>query len=201
MEKSTVESFEASSPTTLPSRVEASQTGISLRASTLADRDFLMGVFESTRIDEFRASGLDEQTIRDLLAHQFSMQDTYYRRHYPNARFDVVLNGERAIGRLYHEWNSNSGEALIIDISLLSAYRGAGIGTRLMKAVVAEAARREMAVRIQTEFNNPARALYRRLGFERIGDNGVYEQLRRAAAPFANEEVTPVAGLSGNANE
>lgn len=62
-----------------------------LRASTPADRDFLMGVFESTRIDEFRAAGLDVQASRDLLAQQFSMQDAYYRRHYPNGRFDIVL--------------------------------------------------------------------------------------------------------------
>ena len=169
-----------------------------LRASTPADRDFLMGVFESTRIDEFRAAGLDVQASRDLLAQQFSMQDAYYRRHYPNGRFDIVLAADQAIGRLYHDWHSDSSEARVIDIALLPAWRGAGIGTRIMTAVVAEAARRSMAVRLYVEFENPVRALYRRLGFEGVGENGVYEQMRRAAAPFDDADIEPLAGLAAD---
>lgn len=169
---------------------------ISLRESTPADRDFLMDVFESTRIDEFRAAGLDAPTIRDLLSQQFSMQDAYYRRHYPNGRFDIVLVGDKAVGRLYHDWNAGSGEARVIDIALLPPWRGAGIGTRLMKAVLVEAARRTMAVKLYVEFNNPVRALYRRLGFEGVGENGVYEAMRRAAVPFDDTDIEPVAGLA-----
>jgi ribosomal protein S18 acetylase RimI-like enzyme len=204
MDKRTVASLETTSPATvgvmdrsevLSGRSRASRMSISLRASKAGDRDFLMGVYESTRSDEFRAAGLDEQTLRNLLAQQFSMQDVYYRRHYANARFDIVMNGEDAIGRLYHDWNFDSREACVIDIALVPSYRGAGIGTRLMQAVVAEAARRNMAVRLHVELDNPVRALYRRLGFEPVGQNGVYEQMRRPAEPFDGEGAEPVVGL------
>ena len=160
-----------------------------------------MGVFESTRIDEFRAAGLDAETIRNVLGTQFSMQDTYYRRHYPNGHFDIVMQGDYPVGRLYHDWNDRSGLASIIDIALLPQCRGAGIGTRLMKAVVAEAARRTMAAELYVESDNPVRALYHRLGFEKSGENGIYEQMRHTAAPFNEMSVEPIAGLSTSATE
>ena len=199
MKMRTVVSLETSSPVMLSIRGQASRISVVLRASTAADRDFLRDVFASTRTTEFLAAGLDAETTRELLTQQFTMQDTYYRRHFPNGRFDIVVSGEAEVGRLYHDWNSH--EACVIDIALLPAYRGAGIGTRLMKAVVAEAAKREIAVSLHVELNNPVRSLYRRLGFEKIGENGVYEQMRRAAAPLDDAGVNPVVGLAGDATE
>jgi ribosomal protein S18 acetylase RimI-like enzyme len=196
MEKCTAASRDVFACATAPSREDASGMRISLRASIPTDWDFLKRVFESTRTDEFRAAGLDAQTIRDLLDQQFSMQDAYYRRHYSNGRFDIVLIGDKEIGRLYHDWNSGSGEARVIDIALLPSWRGAGIGTRLMKAVVAEAARRAMAVGLYVEFNNPVRALYRRLGFEGIGENGIYEQMCRPVGPLDDADIEPIVGLA-----
>jgi ribosomal protein S18 acetylase RimI-like enzyme len=199
MKRCTVVSLETSSSPTVSLRDLISQGSVALRASAPSDRDFLREVYESTRIEEFLAGGFGADMIRELLAQQFTMQDTYYRRHYPFGRFDIVVLGETDVGRLYHDWMS--GEARVIDIALLPAYRGAGIGTQLMKAVVAEAARREMAVRLYVELNNPVRALYHRLGFEKIGENGVYEQMRRAAAPLDDAGVNPVVGLAGDATE
>jgi len=77
----------------------------------------------------------------------------------------------------------------LIDIALLPAYRGAGIGTRLMHAIVAEAARKRIPMQLYVEFNNPVRALYRRLGFMPAGENGVYEMMRRDALPFGDEDA------------
>lgn len=167
---------------------------IALRASTGNDRAFLQDVYESTRVDEFRAAGLDEQAIRELLATQFSMQDTYYRRHYPHGRFDIVLYAQTAVGRLYHDWSGE--EARVIDIALLPAYRGAGIGTSLMHAIVAQAARRGIALGLYVEFGNPVLALYRRLGFECAGESGVYQKMHRAVAPFDDRDTAVIVGLA-----
>ena len=167
-----------------------------LRPAFESDSAFLRMVFESTRAEEFAQTGWSAERITALLAEQFSMQHAYYRRHYPHGRFDVVMLGETAIGRLYHDWQG--AEARLIDIALLPDYRRAGIGGRLVRAFVARAAARTMAAVLYVEVDNPVQALYRRLGFETVGENGVYLQMRRPAAPFIDENVVPVPGLAGD---
>lgn len=121
------------------------------------------------------------------------MQDAYCRRHYPHGRFDIVLSAQTAIGRVYHDWSGE--EARVIDIALLPAYRGAGIGTRLIHAILAQAARRGIALELYVEFDNPVSALYRRLGFECAGESGVYQKMRRAAAQFDDRDTAVIGGL------
>lgn len=159
-----------------------------LRAATPADRAFLREVFVSTRVEEFARSGMSAAQITALLAEQFELQDTYYRRHYPDLRFDVVMNGDDPVGRLYHHWNDI--ELRIVDIALLPAHRGAKIGTRIMHALIAMAAQRELPVTLYVETVNPVKSLYERLGFEKRGENGIYEQMHRKAAPFDSAPAT-----------
>jgi ribosomal protein S18 acetylase RimI-like enzyme len=172
---------------------EDAHGALRLRPAHEGDRDFLHAVFASTRAHEFEQIGWSADRIAALLAEQFSMQDAYYRQHYRHARFDVIMLGETAVGRLYHDWSG--GEARLIDIALLPAHRGAGIGTRLVRAFVAQAAARMVPVVLHVEMNNPVQALYRRLGFEPVGENGVYLQMRREAAPFHGEGGESLPGL------
>jgi ribosomal protein S18 acetylase RimI-like enzyme len=154
---------------------------LALRPALESDRDFLRQVFISTRAAEFAGSDWTPAQIDDLLVQQFSLQDTYYRRHYPQAHFDLVTCNGTDAGRLYHHWGGT--EVRLIDIALASSYRGVGLGTQLMQALVAEAARRGLAASLYVEMENPVRALYRRLGFVKAGENGVYEIMRRAVGP------------------
>ncbi|MEX3955987.1 GNAT family N-acetyltransferase [Trinickia sp. EG282A] len=165
-----------------------------LRPAQEHDRPFLQAVFETTRAEEFAQIGWSPERIASLLAEQFSMQDRYYRQHYPHGRFDVVTLGETAVGRLYHSWHGS--EARLIDIALMPAHRGAGIGGRLVRAFVAQAARKAMPVVLYVERNNPVQGLYRRLGFETIGESGVYWQMRRPAVPYVDPSEEPVEGLA-----
>ncbi len=174
--------------------IEAGGDRLHLRPALERDRAFLCGVFESTRAEEFARTGWSSDRIAALLAQQFAVQDTYYRRHYPQGRFDVVMRDEQAVGRFYHDWLG--GEARLIDVALLPRYRGAGIGRRLVGAFVAQAARRAMPAVLYVEMGNPVQALYRRLGFETIGEDGVYLQMRRPAMPFDGEQAMPVRGLA-----
>jgi ribosomal protein S18 acetylase RimI-like enzyme len=166
-----------------------SRKDIALRAATEADEDFLRAVFLSTRVDEFISAGLPLEQAESLLANQFAIQRAYYRRHYPSGCFDVVTYQGNRVGRLYHDWSGDT--AQLIDIALLPAQRGAGIGSHLMRGLVAEADRKRMPMRLYVEFNNPGRALYHRLGFVSAGENGVYELMHRDAAPI-DDESTPV---------
>lgn len=163
-----------------------------LRPATDADRDFLCAVFVSTRFDEFARAGWDATRIDALLGEQFLIQDTYYRRHYADMRFDIIELDGVPVGRLYHHWHGD--QLSVVDIALLPALRGAGIGTRLMKALVAGAAHCGLATRLAVESENPVQSLYRRLGFVQVGEHGPYHLMRREPAPFL-EQVAPLDGL------
>jgi ribosomal protein S18 acetylase RimI-like enzyme len=103
---------------------------------------------------------------------QFAAQYQQYRTMYPEARFDVILLDDRPIGRLYVARRED--EILLIDIALLPEYRNAGIGTRLLRDLLAEAAQAGKPVRGHVQKGNPAQRLYERLGFVRMADRGVY---------------------------
>jgi ribosomal protein S18 acetylase RimI-like enzyme len=143
-----------------------------LRPVTDADRPFLVELYGSIREPELVHVPWDDDTKRAFVEHQFAAQDAHYREHYPGATLDVVeVDGERA-GRLYvHRGKS---DIRIMDIALAPAFRGRGIGTRLLRTLVAEAGDSGRRLSIHVEQNNPARRLYERLGFAPAGEHGVY---------------------------
>ena len=59
-------------------------------------------------------------------------------------------------------------------------FRGRGIGTALVTELFAEADASGRSVSIHVERNNPARRLYERLGFQDVGEHGVYQLMERA---------------------
>ena len=76
------------------------------------------------------------------------------------------------VGRLYiARWDD---EIRIVDIALLPPSLNAGIGTAILRDILAEAAVAQKPVRIHVEQFNPALRLYERLGFAPIEDKGVY---------------------------
>lgn len=60
-----------------------------------------------------------------------------------------------------------------LSLTTFEPYRGRGVGTALLDALVQEARRRGLpALSLSVEDANPARRLYERAGFEAVGRNG-----------------------------
>jgi GNAT superfamily N-acetyltransferase len=150
---------------------------LTLRPVTPEDRDFLLEVYAGTRAEELALVPWTEEQKLAFVSMQFAAQDRHYREHYPGARFLVVCYGERAVGRLY--LHRTPDEIRIIDIVLLPAERGRGIGSALLAGILAEADAASLPVSIHVERNNPALSIYARLGFEMVEDKGVYLYLVR----------------------
>ena len=122
----------------------------------------------------------DKKQKDAFLRAQFDAQDRWYRENYIGASFDVVLvDGERA-GRLY--LNRGDSEIRIVDIALLPEHRGNGVGSALLRDLLAEADAAGKRVTIHVERLNPALRLYERLGFSVAEDKGVYLFLERPPA-------------------
>jgi ribosomal protein S18 acetylase RimI-like enzyme len=145
---------------------------VQLRPVTVADRDFLVGVYGSTRDEELSqvewAAGQREAFVRM----QFDAQDADYRKRNPAGTFDVIEVAGRPAGRLYVDRRPD--DIRIVDIALLPEFRGSGVGRRLLAELMDEAATSGRKLSIHVEIHNRAAGLYERLGFEVVAERGVY---------------------------
>lgn len=153
----------------------AARLGVSYRPMTDEDMPFLAALYYSTRAEEVAQTGWPAEMQQQFLAQQFDAQHRHYQRHYADAEWLVIERGGEAVGRLYiEEWQS---QIRIIDIALVPAARGLGIGAAIFEDTFDDARAKGKKVSIHVEKNNPARRLYFRLGFEMIADEGVYDLL------------------------
>lgn len=145
---------------------------ISLRPVRPKDATLLVDIYASTREDELLLTDWDAEKKRTFCEMQFAAQDAHYREHYTNTTHSIILVDGAPAGRLYvARWRT---EIRIMDIALLTAFRGRGAGTKLLTDLQAEAASAGKRLSIHVEKFNPALRLYKRLGFEAVADRDVY---------------------------
>lgn len=163
----------------MPLRLDAAASlGLVLRPMEAADAPFVASLYASTRAEEVARFGWPAGQQRAFLSQQSDAQERYFRSRYPDAKWLIVERDGAAVGRLYLD---ESAQALhIVDISLLPAARGQGIGGALLADVVAAAAAAGRKATMQVERSNPARRLYARLGFVVAGETDVHLLLERA---------------------
>lgn len=152
-----------------------------LRPETAEDEGLSRAIYASTREEELaRVPWSDEQKAA-FVSMQFEAQRSYYREIYPDAAYDVVLvDGEEA-GRLYVA--RLAGEIRVVDIALLPAYRGRGVGATLLTGILDEGRASGRTVVIHVEHENRARTLYDRLGFLPVEEVGVYTRMEWTPPP------------------
>jgi GNAT superfamily N-acetyltransferase len=143
-----------------------------LRPAGQDDAELLYRIYASTREEELAVVPWDAATREAFLRMQFTAQDTYYHATYPDASYDLIVDGEEVLGRLYVDRGAQAW--LVIDLALLPEHRGKGTGTALLGGILAEAAAAGKPVQMHVERFNPARRLYDRLGFCQVADQGVY---------------------------
>ena len=160
-----------------------------LRPASDDDLEFLYQVYASTRTEELAVVPWSEEEKAAFLRMQFEAQHSYYHQQFPAASFDIVLRHGEPAGRLYVEERPD--EIRIIDIALLPRYRGRGIGSALLREILARGQELALPVRIHVEKNNPALSLYHRLHFREIEDQGVYYLMEwTPAGPLPGSEGT-----------
>lgn len=163
---------------------------IALRPAGRADGRFLEAVYASTRAAELALVDWTDAQKAAFVRQQFEAQSRGYQEHYPGATHDVIVVDAEAAGRLYVD--RSRAEIRVVDIALLPAYQGRGIGTKLLREVQADGAASGRCVTIHVERFNRAQRLYDRLGFVAVDDRSPVYVLMR---------WTPQAGTRPGAEE
>ena len=151
-----------------------------LRPATAADDDFLRTVYASTRADELALTGWDAAQCEAFVTMQYRAQAAHYQAHWSDAALSVIVARQGGVaqnaGRL---WLHQRAEAIhVLDIALLPAFRGRGLGTQCLQALMQQAATRGRALTIYVEAGNPARRVYDRLGFWPVGQpQGMHQRM------------------------
>jgi ribosomal protein S18 acetylase RimI-like enzyme len=152
--------------------------GVTLRPIRDDDRELLYRVYASTREEELAPVPWTAEQKAAFLRMQAEAQHAYYQENYRGADWLVIERFGAPAGRLYVHRRPK--EIRLVDISLLPEHRNAGIGSDLLRELIAESTAAGKPLRIHVEKNNPALRLYERLGFVPIVDKGVYHLMERA---------------------
>ena len=145
-----------------------------LRAALPTDVEFEQLLYASTRED---LRPLGPEVFDGLIGMQFRAQSMSIKLDHPRADRKIVLVDDAPVGRLVVDASANYVE--LIDIALLPDYRNQGVGTSVLRSVLAQADRIGRVVRLHVEKQNRAVRLYERLGFAITGDAGMYLAMSR----------------------
>lgn len=130
--------------------------GLRVRPEEDGDAAFLRRLFLAN-------SPLRDVLPEPLLAQQADFQLAAFRNSYPNAVRRIALDAAAPIGRIVIDCSGETSHCA--DVAVHPAHAGRGVGTALLQAWIDAAAGRGLACSLNVAPDNPARALYARLGF------------------------------------
>ena len=148
---------------------------ISLRPATAEDEEFLLEVYKSSRGDDLRGLGWDENRIGEFLGMQYETQKRFIANEHAKASDQIILRDRERVGRLLVERRDQ--EIFCIDLALLSERRNSGIGAHLIVQMQDEAKRANKPIRLQVIRFSRAVSLFERLGFVRTSETGTHFQM------------------------
>jgi ribosomal protein S18 acetylase RimI-like enzyme len=152
-----------------------SQEAVRLRPEQPDDEPFLLEVYGSTREEELALTNWDETTREAFLGMQFRAMRRGYGEMFPDGEFSIIELAGKAVGRIVV--NRRPDEIRVVDIALLPESRNRGIGTELMRRICAEGTQKGIVIRLAVFKNSRAIRWYERLGFRKIGEAGVHDEM------------------------
>ena len=148
------------------------ETNLSLREATPEDEPFLLEVYASTRLEELEGFGWSDEQKQAFIKMQFLARE----RVYPRVDNRVILLEGRPVGRMLVD---RADELILLrDIALLTEFRNKGLGSRLVKDLMNEAASAGKPIGLHVVAASPAVRFYERLGFTRTGGDNAYLEMK-----------------------
>ena len=138
-----------------------------LRPATGGDYDFLYALQRVT----YR-----EYVIQTWGVWDEAWQQDYFHAHFDPAREQIIVVDRQDAGAI--SVDRRPGELFLANIQILPAYQNGGLGTALIRQLLAEAQRRGVPMVLQVLRVNPARRLYERLGFRVVEETPTHFVMR-----------------------
>lgn len=151
-----------------------------LRPTGPPDDGLCAAIFADVRGSEL--GGWPPAQAAAFLAQQRRARDLGYAAQFPGHRDEIIEVAGVPVGRLLTA--TDAGVLRVIDISLLTTARGEGIGTAVLRDLMAG----HEAVALRVARGNPAAEWYRRLGFipdPDAAEDEVYVAMRWTAGGWA----------------
>jgi RimJ/RimL family protein N-acetyltransferase len=144
---------------------------ITLRRVQPADDQFIFEVYSSSRDLEMALVPWNDAQREAFLRMQFAAQLSHYQKHHPEAQHSIILVDGLPVGRVYIDRAENKIE--ILDFTILTAHRGKGTGSYILKQLQQEGSGAIKPLNIYVESFNPSLALFERLGFKKKSEEGI----------------------------
>lgn len=148
---------------------------LALRLIRPADDAFLYELYASTRAEEMAATGWTPAQQQAFLRQQYATRRAAYRTSFPKAEHFIVSLDGKKIGTLMLHHAAN--EIRLVDLALIPSHRGAGQGSLLLNALLAEAHKARKPVHLHVLTRSRAFHLYSRLGFVPKSIKGDYTEM------------------------
>jgi ribosomal protein S18 acetylase RimI-like enzyme len=150
---------------------------LTLRPVKPDDTSLLLALFASSREKELARVEWDREQRRAFIQSQFQAQQHHYQKHFPHRDHHIVLFCGCPVGMT--DIARSPREIRVLDIIIHPDRRNGGMGTGLMRDLMAEADRAGKQIGLYVEKHNPALRLYQRLGFTVTEDTGVHYGMTR----------------------
>lgn len=159
-------------------RVVIPDSCIALQAVSAGDEPFLRGLHADHRARELGELGWPDPEAQGFLDLQFAAQQQGYATTYPGADSWIVLEEADPVGRLLVHRTSDRHR--VVDVVVLTRRRGRGIGTTVLRQVLAGAADAGVPVRLRARSAPALVAWYGRLGFRVIERDDLHVAMEAA---------------------
>jgi GNAT superfamily N-acetyltransferase len=169
-------SIEPHSQTLMPIADFIPRTGCTRRPANDADEAFLLSLYAQERTAEWMLAGLDAGQCQMLVQMQFRARRMGYATNHQAGVQEIVCAEDGApAGTILVERTAEGMH--LIDIAVIDGRRSQGFGTAVIRELQQECRTRKWTLKLQVLKGNPAERLYRKLGFEVVGEDSLRRQM------------------------
>jgi GNAT superfamily N-acetyltransferase len=159
---------------------------VGVRRAGPADEEFLRSLFMDTKAAELGLDSLPPELREGLLGQQWVARAAGYAHDFPGAVQYVAVDRDGPIGQLLVDRREDVA-VRIVDISVVAAARGRGIGAGLLAVASTAAAAQNLPLRLSVATGNPAIRLYQRSGFVVVNETDMTLELEWKADPTIDQ--------------